>query len=84
MKENWGQRGMPPRYYEVRHRAIDYESPTYQSETVWVEGYHPHLGKPIQGWSGQETVVHRDIIKGPSPGMEMLEGIEYPIIRYRR
>ena len=84
MKENWGHKGMPPINIEVRHRAIDYDSETYRRETVWIEGHHPHLGKPIQGWSGGETIVQREIIKGPTPGMDMLPNVEYPIVRIKK
>lgn len=84
MKENWGRPGMPPLNYEILDRWVRYDSETYRAETVFVQGYHPHLGKIQQGWSGTETVVEREIIKGPGPGMEMVEGVEYPIIRIKK
>lgn len=85
MKENWGPKGMPPLYIEVRHRAIEYESDTFQAETVWIEGHHPQYGKQIEGWSGPETVVRREIVKKPGAmGKYMEPGIIYPIIMIKK
>lgn len=63
MKENWGYRGMPPIYIDVLHREVTYQSEAFQTETIYIKGYHPHLGKPHQGWQGAETIVQREVIK---------------------
>lgn len=84
MKENWARKGLAPVMVDVRHRTIDFESDISQAETVWAAGHYPHWGKPIDGWSGQETVIKRYIIKKPNEGMPMNPSIEYPIIRIEK
>lgn len=56
---------MPPRYVDVLYREVKPGMhPDFQSEVVYISGSHPHLGKPHQGWSGQETIVKREIYQG--------------------
>lgn len=60
MKENWGIRGMPPRNMEVLHKFPISQNGGFERWQYWIQGHHPHLGTPIQGWSGPETVVIRE------------------------
>lgn len=55
MKENWGFPGMPPLYVDVLHRQPEGET----GEKVIVKGHIPWWGKPIEGWSGEETIIFR-------------------------
>lgn len=63
--ENWGKPGMPPIFVRVLDRQVleQSESGTFKREIVYIKGYHPHLGKLHNGWSGAETIVEREVFK---------------------
>jgi hypothetical protein len=84
MRENWARKGMPPVHVDVKHRIVDLESDSTKSETLWIAGHHPYWGKTIGGWSGDETLVKRFIIKGPNPGMASTPAHEFPIVYFRK
>lgn len=59
-KENWGSPGMPPYYVDV----LDRQPLGEFSEKVYIRGRHLNLGKPHQGWQGDETIVSRVLREG--------------------
>ncbi len=60
MKERISNPGMPPLFIDVVGREVHRQSPTYTSETIWIRGESPHLGKVINGYTGRETRVQRE------------------------
>ena len=38
-------------------QKIIYKNGSFEVVKSWYEGWHPELGKPINGWSGKETEV---------------------------
>ena len=70
MKENWGNKGMPPVIVDVKHAYTAYDKDTVngyhiEEKRYWIGGSHVHYGKPRWGWSGQETEVKKETITSP-------------------
>jgi hypothetical protein len=63
MKENWSQPGMPPTIVDVLATEVLAEGPEYRLSRHYIRGHHVHLGTPIAGLTGPETVVTREVVR---------------------
>lgn len=77
MKENWGKVGFPPASVDVKHSYTTYDTDTVNGyhihkQRYWIGGYHAHWGKPLQGWTGQETEIIKEIKTTPEKKVYIL------------
>ena len=47
---------------EIIGREVLYENRSFRRVRDYVSGHHPELGILHNGWSGDETIIERDVI----------------------
>jgi hypothetical protein len=48
--------------FQVLGEEVLHEQGSFRRLRQYIAGWHPHLGALHFGWSGQETIVERDVI----------------------
>ena len=60
-KDKGGNMNFENEGFSVADTKIIRNNGHYEKHT-WLRGHYPDLGKPIEGWTGRETVVKRTVV----------------------
>ena len=61
--ENWAHDNRSVENVDVLDRQVSKKFGSLEHQVIYIRGHHPHLGRLHWGWSGEETIVEKDVIK---------------------